>query len=169
MQLNRKEYYFYCLAKIQSMRSYFFMCLFCLFAFTTLSVSAQQRYATLNHVAIYVKDLSTSTRFYKDLIGLENIPEPFHDGRHTWFKVGEHAQLHLIEGAKEKTTHDKNSHLCFTVADMDAFINRLTRAGVAYEDWPGKPNSITTRPDDVKQIYFKDPDGFWIEVNNDTY
>ena len=97
------------------------------------------------------------------------MAEPFHDGKHTWFKVGEHAQLHLIEGAKEKTAHDKNTHLCFTVADMAAFINRLTKAGVAYEDWPGKPNSVTNRVDGVKQVYFKDPDGFWIEVNNDTY
>jgi len=97
------------------------------------------------------------------------MAEPFHDGKHTWFKVGEHAQLHLIEGAKEKTAHDKNTHLCFTVADMAAFINRLIKAGVAYEDWPGKPNSVTNRVDGVKQVYFKDPDGFWIEVNNDTY
>ena len=151
------------------MRNYFFACLLIIASFTALHTAAQQRYATLNHVALYVSNLQTSTDFYRNIIGLENMAEPFHDGKHTWFKVGEHAQLHLIEGAKEKTAHDKNTHLCFTVADMAAFINRLTKAGVAYEDWPGKANSVTTRVDGVKQVYFKDPDGFWIEVNNDTY
>ena len=151
------------------MRNFFISCLLIIASFTTLHTAAQQRYATLNHVALYVGNLQTSTDFYRNIIGLENMAEPFHDGKHTWFKVGEHAQLHLIEGAKEKTAHDKNTHLCFTVADMAAFINRLTKAGVAYEDWPGKPNSVTNRVDGVKQVYFKDPDGFWIEVNNDTY
>jgi lactoylglutathione lyase len=26
--------------------------------------------------------------------------------------------------------------------------------------------TITTRVDGVKQIYFKDPDGYWIEIND---
>lgn len=43
---------------------------------------AQQK-ALLNHIAVYVVDLKVSTAFYKDVIGLDTIPEPFHDGRHT--------------------------------------------------------------------------------------
>lgn len=120
----------------------------------------------LEHIAVYVHDLKVSARFYKEILLLDTIPEPFHDGRHTWFSIGGKSQLHLISGAAAGLEHDKNSHLCFRVPSMDAFIGRLHVAGVSYEDWPGKPQTITTRPDGVHQIYFKDPDGWWIEVND---
>ena len=35
----------------------------------------------LNHIAVYVKDLKKSADFYTRIIGLDTIPEPFHDGR----------------------------------------------------------------------------------------
>jgi len=137
---------------------------------TGLKASAQiEKPATLNHIAIYIQDLKKSTDFYKDIIGLTVIPEPFHDGKHTWFKIGEHSQLHLIEGAKTITDHDKDSHLCFTVSSMDAFINKLHKNDIWFGNWQGDTNKITIRPDNVQQIYFKDPDGYWIEINNDTY
>ena len=37
---------------------------------------------------------------------------------------------------------------------------------VTYSDWPGTPNTINIRADGIKQIFFQDPDGYWIEVNN---
>jgi lactoylglutathione lyase len=120
----------------------------------------------LNHIAVYVQDLKRSTNFYREVVQLDTIPEPFHDGRHTWFYLSKNSSLHLISGAAAVTSHDKNSHLCFRVSSVDAFVARLNKAGVAYEDWPGKPQSITTRVDGVKQIYFKDPDGWWIEIND---
>jgi catechol 2,3-dioxygenase-like lactoylglutathione lyase family enzyme len=46
-------------------------------------------------------------------------------------------------------------------------IQQLQKAGISFEDWRGRKNSITTRPDGIKQIYFQDPDGNWIEINND--
>ena len=122
----------------------------------------------LNHIAVYVTDLQKSTAFYQHVIGLDTIPEPFHDGKHTWFSIGEKNHLHLIAGALATVSHDKNSHLCFSVPSVDSFLPRLTKAGIPYEDWPGKPQSVTTRVDGVKQIYFKDPDGYWIEVNDAT-
>ena len=124
---------------------------------------------TLNHVAVYVSDLQKSTDFYENIIGLESIAEPFHDGRHKWFKIGTHSQLHLIEGAKFIVEHDKNSHLCFTISSMENFIEKLYKNKVPYENWSNEPDKITIRPDGVKQIYFKDPDGYWIEINNDNY
>jgi lactoylglutathione lyase len=120
----------------------------------------------LNHIAVYVQDLDRSTMFYHQVIGLDTIPEPFHDGKHTWFSVGGNAHLHVISGAGNPIAHDKNSHLCFSVPSVPVFLERLKKAGVSYEDWPGKPQSITTRVDGVHQVYFKDPDGWWIEVND---
>jgi catechol 2,3-dioxygenase-like lactoylglutathione lyase family enzyme len=36
---------------------------------------------------------------------------------------------------------------------------------VDFYNWPGKKGSVTDRSDGVKQIYIKDPDGYWIEIN----
>ena len=121
----------------------------------------------LNHIALYVTKLSKSTAFYKDIIGLDTIPEPFHDGKHTWFSVGDHSHLHLIEGATEPVKHPKNTHICFSVSSIEEFITRLEKAGIEYSNWPGTSKSPTVRADGIKQIYFQDPDGYWIEVNND--
>ena len=128
--------------------------------------SAQAQKPVLNHIAQYVTNLEKSTEFYQRIIGLDTIPEPFHDGKHTWFSVGPKSHLHLIAGAAFATSHDKNSHLCFSVLSVDAFVANLIKAGVPFEDWPGKAQSVTTRVDGVKQIYFKDPDGYWIEIND---
>lgn len=128
--------------------------------------TGMQPKARLNHIAIYVVDLKTSTAFYQDIIGLDTIPEPFHDGRHTWFTIGPQSHLHLIQGAASKTQHEKNSHLCFTVPSVEAFIKILDAKKVGYENWAGEKNKVTTRVDGVKQIYFTDPDGYWLEVND---
>ena len=127
---------------------------------------SQSSKASLNHIAVYVVDLKISTAFYKDIIGLDTIPEPFHDGRHTWFSIGVKSHLHVISGAASKTVHDKNTHLCFSVPSVPEFIKNLEKNKVEYEDWAGTKMKVTNRVDGVKQIYFKDPDGYWIEIND---
>ena len=127
---------------------------------------AQQK-PVLNHIAVYVKDLKTSTTFYSDVIGIDTIPEPFHDGKHTWYGVSENSHLHLIQGAKEITKHDKNIHLCFSVPSIEDVIARLNKNSVPYESWTGEKMAVTTRVDGIRQLYFTDPDGYWIEINND--
>jgi lactoylglutathione lyase len=125
-----------------------------------------QQKPLLNHIAQYVVDLKTSTTFYTDIVGLDTIPEPFHDGRHTWFSVGPKSHLHLIQGAKETAAHDKNTHLCFTVASVQEFMTVLKKNNIPYENWAGEKNAATNRVDGVKQIYFRDPDGYWLEIND---
>jgi len=122
--------------------------------------------ASLNHIAQYVVNLKVSTDFYHDIIGLDTIPEPFHDGKHTWFEVGPKSHLHIISGAQKKEPHDKNSHLCFTVNSVLDFITNLKKSNIPFESWTGEKNNYTTRVDGVKQIYFQDPDGYWIEIND---
>jgi lactoylglutathione lyase len=143
------------------------------FAFTMIvshTTKAQANdHPSLNHVAVYVNDLQKSGDFYKSIVGLEMIPEPFHDGRHIWFKIAAHSQLHLISGAKTVEEHDINAHLCFSVSSMEKFIDNLTKNKVPFYSWQREEGKITKRVDGVQQIYFKDPDGYWIEINNDTY
>lgn len=121
----------------------------------------------LNHIAIYVTDLEISTVFYRDIIGLDTIPEPFHDGRHTWFSVNEKAHLHLISGRTTPPEPEKNTHLCFSTGKMDELLEKLKAKGLHYEDWSGKAFTVTKRVDGIRQTYLKDPDGYWIEINDD--
>ena len=137
-------------------------------AASVTSLKAQKAAARVNHIAFSVHDLQRSTNFYRQLIGLDTIPEPFHDGRHTWFAIGDISHLHLIQNPGPITTPDKNTHLCFSVASVDNFVQKLVKAGIPYEDWQGKKSSITIRVDKVKQVYLQDPDGYWLEVNDDV-
>lgn len=122
--------------------------------------------ARLNHIAHYVTDLKISSDFYSQIVGLDTIPEPFHDGRHTWFSVGPQSHLHIISGAKEKKEQDKNMHLCFSVASVTDFMVVLNKNNIPFENWAGEKNTFTNRVDGVKQIYFRDPDGYWVEIND---
>ena len=132
----------------------------------TKNYGQNQQKPLLNHIAQYVVDLKTSTTFYTNIVGLDTIPEPFHDGRHTWLSVGSKSHLHLIQGAKETAAHDKNTHLCFTVASVQEFMAVLKKNNIPYENWAGEKNAVTNRVDGVKQIYFRDPDGYWLEIND---
>lgn len=131
-----------------------------------LTESAASTGTLLNHIALYVHELEKSANFYEQVVGLQKIPEPFRDGLHEWFSIGS-SQLHLIAGAPPEMQQYKTSHLCFSVSSIDAVIERLEEHGVDYSNWPGDSRSPTVRPDGVKQIYFQDPDGYWIEINND--
>ncbi len=139
-----------------------------LMAVFNINASAQKQKSPLfNHFALYIFDLNKSTEFYKNVVQLEVIPEPFHDGKHTWLRVGKGSALHIIQGAKEITQHDMNTHLCFSVPSVEKFIARLDQLKIPYTNAKGVAQSVTVRVDGVKQIYFQDPDNYWIEVNND--
>lgn len=140
--------------------------MFCLIFTLSSRAQAQTSETVINHIAVYVVDLAESTHFYQDIIGLDTIPEPFHDGKHTWFTIGPNVQLHLIQGAASTTGHEKNSHLCFSVPSVPAFTRVLEKNNIEYENWAGDKQAVTDRVDGVKQIYFTDPDGYWIEVND---
>lgn len=120
----------------------------------------------LNHIALYVTNLQQSASFYRDVMGLDTLPEPFKLGKHAWFKIGPAMALHVIAGAPAKKEYYKNNHICFSVSSIDQFIGKLTQRGIVYEDVNGKTGAITTRVDGVHQIWFRDPDGYWIEVND---
>ncbi len=104
--------------------------------------------------------------FYQDVIGLQRIADPFKDDVHAWFEIGHKTELHIIGGAKKVNKQALGQHMSFSVPSVDAFIERLVKAKIPYINSRGKKNAITSRPDGVKQIYFKDPDGYWIEMND---
>jgi lactoylglutathione lyase len=121
----------------------------------------------LNHIALFVTDLAKSTAFYENVIKLKQIPEPFKDGLHTWFGLGPAGQIHLIQSVDPEIRRNKHDHVCFSVKSIEDFISRLDENRIKYMSWSGEPQTVTTRVDGVKQVFFQDPDGHWIEVNND--
>lgn len=127
---------------------------------------AQTQKPRLNHTAIFVKNLKVSTDFYQNIIGLTLIDEPFKDGKHSWFETGPKMALHIIEGASERKEYYRNQHTCFSLQSVEAFTEILKKHKIAFEDLSGKQGAISTRPDGVKQIWLRDPDGYWIEIND---
>jgi catechol 2,3-dioxygenase-like lactoylglutathione lyase family enzyme len=57
-------------------------------------------------------------------------------------------------------------HFALTTPDFDAFVGNLDKMKIEYSDWPGTPHKINMRAHGIKQVYFQDPDGYWIEVNS---
>lgn len=119
-----------------------------------------------NHVAIFVKDLKVTKSFYENIIGLDSIPEPFHDGKHAWYSLGPGLSLHVIEGATRKKEYYKNQHTCLSVSSVDDFTVILTKNKIVFEDVKGNKNVYSNRVDGVKQLWLQDPDGYWIEIND---
>ncbi len=122
-----------------------------------------------SHQTIFVTDLDRAANFYEKVMELKRIPEPFHDGKHVWFRISEHGQLHVVSGAKEDIPHDINIHLAFSVPSMAAFTKHLDEYNVKYGNWAQNDKTPQLRPDKVQQVYLQDPDGYWIEVNDDKF
>jgi lactoylglutathione lyase len=133
---------------------------------TALTIPGYAQKPTFNHLAIYVVNLEKSTNFYRNVIGLDTLANPFKDNKHVWFDIGAGNELHVIAGAKNVSVHPQDNHMCLAIPSVESFIEVLVNANIPYENSRHEPNKITVRPDGIKQIYFKDPDGYWIEIND---
>ena len=120
----------------------------------------------VDHVAVYVADLKKSAAFYTDTFGFEQVPIPFEiPVQAAWLRMGQGVMLHLVEGRKEPVTNSRWDHLAVACGSMDAMIASLDRKGIAWTDITGK-HAPQVRPDGVKQIFVRDPDGYWVEIND---
>lgn len=146
-------------------QSVFFALLFSLIGHQRCWAQLPPPALALDHAAICVHDLKVSTDFYKSVLGLEEIPNPFNDGIHTWFRIGSHLQLHVIQ-RNCAVAPEKNVHLCFRTTALPELANYLNKRNVRYFNLKGDSQELTTRVDGVKQLYLQDPDGYWIEVND---
>ena len=146
---------------------------YCLCLFLIIQAPVNKGFAqqgpSADHIALYVFDLQKSTAFYKDVMQFKLGSEPFKDGKHSWFDIGPHSKLHLIQGATEVKEHDINSHFAYHVKVLKDFTDHLDKMNIGYGNWKGDSKEPTLRPDGVKQVYFKDPDNYWIEVNDDKF
>ncbi len=138
------------------------------FAFSGL-LSAQNSSSftlTFNHLALSVKELDRSVEFYKNVLNLQEITNRTEMEGIRWFSLGGGKELHLISIVKENVTINKAVHVALFNPDFDAVVKTLDSLKITYSDWPGTPHRINIRADGIKQIFFQDPDGYWLEVNS---
>jgi catechol 2,3-dioxygenase-like lactoylglutathione lyase family enzyme len=127
----------------------------------------------IQHVGLVVSDLERSRRFYAGALGLEEVSRPPNfsfDG--AWFRFGG-TELHLLSdahatggagqpdpgaGAARGMTH----HLAIEVDDLERACARLAESGVPLAGGP------MPRGDGYVQVFFRDPDGYVLELFEHT-
>ena len=143
--------------------------LFAIITFLTFSIYAQDSIGfkfSVDHLALSVKDVNRSADFYIKILKLPEITNRSKIEGIRWFVLGDGRELHLISVIKENITINKAVHLGLSSARFDDFVNLLSSFQIPYSDWPGKSNAVNIRADGIKQVFFQDPDGYWIEVNS---
>lgn len=122
--------------------------------------------AFLHHVSVCVTDVERAKRFYRDVLGLVELPRPPLPFGGAWYALGTQQQLHLIAHEAPRTLRGttaidgRDGHLALRVASYDAALAHLTALGVPCIEAP-----VNMTP--WAQIYITDPDGNVIELNTE--
>jgi len=98
--------------------------------------------ATIAHVGIAVRGLDDSVSFYRDVLGMENVPMNDSDGaRIAAFAAGQ-SLVELLEPEAAESPIGKFiakrgpgiHHVCFAVDDLDATLERCRAHGITLID-----------------------------------
>jgi catechol 2,3-dioxygenase-like lactoylglutathione lyase family enzyme len=108
----------------------------------------------IDHVSVIITEVERSRRFYRDLLGLKEIPKPrTFDFVALWFDLG-NMHVHLLQ--KEKADSISARHFALRVADA--------QAARAYFRARGVPINETTLIPGADRFFIHDPDGNRIEI-----
>lgn len=120
---------------------------------------------TLNHVTLVVSDFEASREFYVELLGLETIDAPWLPERQMFLALGENLELHIGEVEGVEVRPSRFNHVSIAVDKFDEFLEYLRSAGIVYTQLGGGEDYfVSTRPDNARQTWITDPDGYWIEI-----
>jgi glyoxylase I family protein len=119
----------------------------------------------LHHVALTIKDLSTSIPFYEDNFGFKEVNRFRRDdmGATGVMLAGENINIELWqfddfqEGERTDLSVSGIKHIAFTVDDVEALHTEFTNKGIDCGD-------IKTGASGGKYFFFKDPDENDIEI-----
>ena len=123
---------------------------------------------SFNHLALSVIDVDESVAFYQEVFKFIEIENTASNSKTRWLALGENKQLHLIPRPNAEIKTNKAVHFALAITDLNSFVNHLKILHIKYSDWLGTSNKDYVRKDGIQQVYFQDPDGYWIEVNNDV-
>ncbi|MBX3442417.1 MAG: DUF1805 domain-containing protein [Planctomyces sp.] len=125
------------------------------------------RVKSIDHVTFVVADLDRSRTFYRDVLGMDEVPRPAFSFPGLWFQAGG-TQIHLILEHPEtgpaavripdECKISRTRHVAFEVDDAAFAVRRLAELGVPIVAGPQQ------RPDGPTQMYVQDPDGNLIEL-----
>jgi glyoxylase I family protein len=113
--------------------------------------------AGVHHVSLNVRDTEEAGRFYRDVLGLEEIDRPAFGFRGMWLRSGPQ-EIHLLEVADHRAP--EGQHFAFRVEDIDGVVAEIRRRGAEVSD----PIPIPV-PGGGRQAFLKDPSGNLIELN----
>ena len=122
---------------------------------------------SFNHIALSVKNVDESLAFYQEVLQLKEIKNTASNSKTRWLAISEGLQLHLIPRPDAEIKTNKAVHFALTTTDINSFVKHLVTLQIDYSDWRDTPNKDYVRQDGVKQVYFQDPNGYWIEINDD--
>lgn len=109
-------------------------------------------------MAVHVADVEASIAFYRDVLGLAQLPRPAFDFPGAWFGVGQTQEIHLIGNRTLPVhSHSRGTHFALQTADIKAVVAELAAKNVIF-------TGPKQRPDGVWQVFVQDPDGHYIEL-----
>lgn len=121
-----------------------------------------------DHIALSVKDVNVSAAFYEEVLQLIEIENTASDSKTRWFIFDGGIQLHLIPRPDADIKTNKAVHFALATTQLDEMVRLLEGLQIDYSDWPGTADKSYVRDDGIRQIYFQDPDGYWIEISDDV-
>lgn len=108
----------------------------------------------IDHASVIITDVERSRRFYRDVLGLKEIPKPrTFDFTVLWFDLG-NMHVHLL--LKDKADTLSPRHFALRVADVAAARQWFAARGVRTEE--------TTPIPGADRFFIHDPDGNRIEI-----
>ncbi len=115
--------------------------------------------ACFNHLSLHVSNLEKSKDFYGNILGMKEIERPNFPYNGAWYDMGYGLSLHLIEGKNYETqAGSRGNHFAFETENVQELENELKHKGVEIVS-----NKI--RVDGIRQLFVKDPDGYFVEFN----
>ncbi len=115
----------------------------------------------VHHISHITHDLEASRRFYREVLGFQEIERPEFTFPGAWlFNYG--VQIHLIDpgDASAPDTDEvqtRTDHIAYHVSDIDAARSVLEENGIPFRESRVPATNVT-------QLFFRDPDGNHLEL-----
>jgi len=112
----------------------------------------------LHHASLMISDLEASTKFYTEIVGLQQIERPDLGFPGAWFQLGENQQLHIllldnIDPTTGRPEHGgRDRHVALTVDDFALARQNLDDHNIVYSMSKSGRNALFFRDLDANAI-----------------